>query len=47
MGRDPSIHDCGAPWNMDEEENPETDECVWICNCTSCKRSRKRRYEED
>lgn len=39
---EPSMSDCGAPWNMDEYEDPETGELEWICSCTKCVSRRKK-----
>lgn len=33
---EPSLSDCGAPWNQDEDEAGDI-----ICSCTGCKRARK------
>ena len=37
---EPSVHDCGAPWNAIEVEDEETGEVYIICDCSRCRRMR-------
>lgn len=37
---EPSINDCGAPWNEEEVEN-EDRETIIICGCSRCKKRRR------
>ena len=37
----------GAPWNEMDVIDPETGEEVTICDCTNCRRNRKRNMKEE
>ena len=38
---EPSVHDCGAPWNEIEIEDEETGETFIICDCSRCRKMRE------
>ena len=43
---EPSLHDCGAPWN-EEDAVDEDGEEITVCGCSSCQAARRKAARDE
>ena len=43
---EPSIHDCGAPWNQEESVDEDGEEII-ICGCSACVAARRKAARDE